>query len=200
MANGLLTGATKRLTFSSMKFQAEPPAGGLTSRRFSARARRAAAFTLIEVVIAALIVGLVFGGIINCYIQSGVRIQWTGYSLAAQNLAMEVLEQAKAASWDPTKNKNEVMAMNLMSTNYNSGTSTYTGYSTGVLDVPYAGTNFTLATNFVTVQLITGVGGQTNVSVQFVRVDTVWPFFLRGTNLFFTNTVATLMSPDDRQF
>ena len=183
-----------------MRFEVEPPVGVRARRRFSARVRGTAAFTLVEVVIAALIVGLVFGGIINCYIQSGLRVQWTGYSLAAQNLAMEVLEQAKAASWDPTKSKNEVMAMNLMGTNYNSGTGTYTGYSTAILDVPYAGTNFTLATNFVTVQLITGVGGQTNVAVQFVRVDTVWPFSMRSTNVFFTNTVATIMSPDDRQF
>ena len=169
-------------------------------RRFSARARGTAAFTLVEVVIAALIVGLVFGGIINCYIQSGMRVQWTGYSLAAQNLAMEVLEQAKAARWDPTSGQNQLLSMNLTATNYNSGTSTYTGRSTGILDVPYAGTNFTLATNYVTVQLISGVGNQTNVAVEFVRVDTVWPFFMRSTNLLFTNTVATIMSPDDRQF
>ena len=31
-----------------------------------------------------------------------------------------------------------------------------------------------------------------------VRVDTVWPFFYRGTNLYFTNTAATLLAPDNR--
>src|ERR1039458_4365043 len=36
--------------------------------------------------------------------------------------------------------------MNLLSPSYNNSTHTYTGYSTAILDVPYAGTNFTLAT------------------------------------------------------
>ena len=77
---------------------------------------------------------------------------------------------------------------------------TFTGYSTGVLDLPYSTTNYVMATNFVTVQMITGVGGNSQVQMQFVEVQTVWPFFLRSKNLFFTNTVATMMGPDDRSF
>lgn len=161
-----------------------------------------AGFTLVEVVIATAIVGLVFGGIITCYIQSGIRIQWTGYSLAAQSLASQVIEQAKAASWSPAQSVpiNNLTNMNLSAASYDSSTGTYTGYNTAVLDVPYSGTNFTLATNFVTVKMINGVGGQSLVQMQFVRVDTVWPFYARGRNLLFTNTVATLMAPDDRKF
>ena len=41
---------------------------------------RAAGFTLIEVVISTAIVALVFGGVITAYIQSGMRVQWSGYS------------------------------------------------------------------------------------------------------------------------
>ncbi len=163
--------------------------------------KKADAFTLIEVVVATAIVGLVFGGIINCYIQSGLRMEWTGYSQAAPALAGAGLEQATAATWDPAQIPpvNSLTNLNLQGANYNSSTATYTGYNTAILDVPYSGTNFTMATNYITVQLLDGVGGQAQVQMQFVRVDTVWPFFIRGRNVCFTNTVATLMAPDDRQ-
>lgn len=187
-----------------MRIQVEQPAVTLVHRHFAAGAEgrcllpRQAAFTLVEVVISLAIVGLVFGGVINSYIQSGVRVQWAGYSLAAQSLAVQVIEQAKAGIWDPTQSVNNLTNMNLLSPSYNSSTATYTGYSTGILDVPYSGNNYTLATNFVTVQMVS-VSGQTNVQMQFVRVDTVWPFFARGRNLVFTNSVATMIGPDDRQ-
>jgi prepilin-type N-terminal cleavage/methylation domain-containing protein len=158
------------------------------------------AFTLIEVVIASGIMGLVFAGIINCYIQSGLRVQWTGYSLAAQALASQTLEQVRSASWDPAQAVpvNNMTNLNLAGASYNSGTKTYTGYSVSILDVPYSTTNFTLATNFVTVQLVSSIGGQAQVQMQFIRVDTVWPFGLRR-NAMFTNTVSTMIAPDDRQ-
>jgi prepilin-type N-terminal cleavage/methylation domain-containing protein len=160
---------------------------------------RAAGFTLIEVVISTAIVAVVFGGVITSYVQSGMRVQWSGYSLAAQSLATAVLEQAKSGVWDPAQAVpiNNLTNLNLRSPSYNSSTKTYTGYSTAILDVPYSSTNFTVATNFVTVQLIY-VSGVTNVQMQFVRVDTVWPFQLRQANLFFTNTVCTMVAPDNR--
>ena len=194
-----------------MRFEVEQPAVRLAFRRFAAGvpgggvaarpSRKLRAFTLVEVVVATAIVGLVFGGIITCYIQSGLRVQWTGYSQAAQSLAGAVIEQAKAATWDPAQTPpvNNLTNMNLSATSYNSATATYTGYNTALLDVPYAGTNYTRATDFVTVQMISGVGGQAQVQMQFIRVDTVWPFNVRGQNLLFTNTVATMMAPDDRQ-
>jgi prepilin-type N-terminal cleavage/methylation domain-containing protein len=189
-----------------MRFKAKQSLVLLASPRSSAAevGRRAVApgtagFTLIEVVIAAAIVGLVFGGIINCYIQSGVRIQWTGYSLAAQALASETLEQARAATWDPAQATpiNNLTNLNLSSANYSGTNKTYSGYTTAILDVPYSSTNFTLATNFVTVQMIS-VNGDPKVQMQFIRVDTVWPFFFRAGNRYYTNTVSTMVAPDDR--
>lgn len=159
------------------------------------RRRGAAAFTLIEVVISTAIVALIFGGIINAYIQSGKRLVWTGYSLAAQQMANSVLEQARSGVWDPTIPENDLTNMNLLSPQYTSTNGTYTGYCTGVLDVPYSGTNSVLATNFVTVQM---VYESTNVQMQFVRVDTVWPFFLWGRTRSYTNTVVTMVAPDNR--
>ena len=161
--------------------------------------RAAGGFSLVEVLIATAIVGLVFGGVINCYIQSGVRIEWTGYSLAAQSLANQKLEQLRAGNWDPTTGVNNLTNFSLTAASYNSTTRTYTGYTTSVLDVPYSSTNYTMATNFITVQLLS-VGGVTNVQMQFVRVDTVWPFSFRRGTLFFTNTISTMVAPDDHQF
>ena len=156
-------------------------------------------FSLVEVLIATAIVGLIFGGVINCYIQAGVRIQWTGYSLAAQSLANQKLEQVRAASWDPTIGVNNLTNLNLTAANYDGTTKTYTGYTTAILDVPFSSTNFTLATNYITVQLLS-VGGVTNIQMHFVRVDTVWPFVFRRGSLIFTNTISTMLAPDDRQF
>ena len=181
-----------------LESSATPRAGQRMAGPGAAR-MRAGGFTLIEVVIATAIVALVFGGVITAYIQSGMRVQWSGYSLAAQSLATQVLEQAKSAVWDPAQAVpvNNLTNLNLVGASYNSSTRTYTGYSTGVLDVPYSGTNFILATNYVTVQFLI-VGGATNVQMQFVRVDTVWPFQLRKLNLFFTNTACTMVAPDNR--
>ena len=160
---------------------------------------RESGMTLGEVLIATAIVALVFGSIIVSYIQSGMRVQWSGYALAAQSLAGEVLEQARSASWDPTQTPpiNNLTNLNLQSASYNAGTLTYSGYSTAILDVPYSSTNYIMATNRVTLQMIS-INGNTNLQMQFLRVDTVWPFTLRQTNLYFTNTVCTMIAPDNR--
>jgi type II secretory pathway pseudopilin PulG len=156
-------------------------------------------FTIVEVVMAVGILAVVFGGILTAYMQSGLRLEWTGYSLAAQSLAIQTIEQARAGVWDPAQTPpvNQIAQLNLLSTNYNSSTKTWTGYSVGILDVPYKSTNYITATNYVSVQMIY-VGGVTNVQAQVIRVDTSWPFTIRALNLYFTNTVCTMISPDNR--
>ena len=148
------------------------------------------------------IVGLVFAGILRAYIQTGLRLEWTGYSLAAQSLALETVEQARSALWDPAETPpvNEITNLNLFSMTYvtSNGTPYWKGYSTNILDVPYESTNsYVTATNFVTIQMI-NVATYTNVQVEVVQVQTVWPFYIRAQNLLFTNTVTTLISPDNR--
>ncbi len=161
--------------------------------------RLLAGSTLIEVVMAAAIIALVYGMIIKVYIQSGMRAQWTGYSLAAQSLATEQIEQARSAMWDPAMNNNQITQLNLSMRSYNTTNQSWTGITTGILDVPYATTNYTIATNYVFIQPLY-LNNQTNppVQVHLIRVDTVWPFFYRSKNLYFTNTAATILAPDNR--
>jgi prepilin-type N-terminal cleavage/methylation domain-containing protein len=158
--------------------------------------RQNAGFTLIELLISFVIVAMVFGGILKAYFQAGRRIQWSGYSLAAQSLAVECIEQAKAATWDPSQSPpvNNLFNMGLQGASFTN--QTYTGYSVGTLDVPYSGTNAIQATNFITISTVT-VDANTNVTMQFMRVDTVWPFGMQGRNVYCTNTVCTMIAPDN---
>ena len=165
--------------------------------------RRQAGYTFIEMVIATAIIAIVYGGIIQCYIQSGKNAQWSGYSLAAQSLAMEQIEQARAATWDiyggSAATNQLINLVNLSGRNYNSTNQTFTGYSTNLLDVPYATTNYVVATNFVTTQIINLYGDASlQIQICLIRVDTVWPFNYRGNTLYFTNTIITYLAPDNR--
>ena len=157
------------------------------------------AFTLMEVVFSVFICGLVFSGIVQCYTLSAERAQWAGYSMAAQALAIQQLEQARSGVWEPSGSRNELTNLNLLSRAYDSSTSTMRGYSISILDVPISGTNVVPATNFVTVRLV-NLNNTTNppVQVQLVRVDTVWPFQAFGRNRLHTNTLVTYVAPDDR--
>ena len=161
------------------------------------RRRKLAGMTLVEVIMAMAIVALVFCGTIEAYIQSSQRIEWSGYSMAAQSLAQATIEQTLAGVWDPCIPENESTNLNVMSSSYNANTLTWTGYCTNILDVPYSGTNFVIATNFITIQQIS-INGSSNVWGQVVRVDCVWPFGFRAGSPCFTNTVCTLMAPDNR--
>ncbi len=58
-------------------------------------------FTLTEVVIAMAVLAIVIQGVIYGYIDSSRRAEWNGHSLAAQSLASQGVEQARAAKWDP---------------------------------------------------------------------------------------------------
>ncbi|HZQ46516.1 MAG TPA: hypothetical protein VFC07_05860, partial [Verrucomicrobiae bacterium] len=52
-------------------------------------------------VVAVGIAALVFAGVIMGLTQATYRGEWAAYNLAAQNLAQQGIEQARAASWDP---------------------------------------------------------------------------------------------------
>jgi hypothetical protein len=171
---------------------------GVDARKSERRARALGGFTLAEVVISLGIVTLLFSGILSAYIQTSWRAEWAGYSLAAQAIGIQQIEQARSGVWDYSIGKNELTNLNLIAWNYNSTTKVGTGYTTNVLDVPVSGTNITIATNFVTVKML-NLTGLPNVQVQMVIVDTVWPLWtLRGKRMLYTNRTANYFGPDNR--
>jgi prepilin-type N-terminal cleavage/methylation domain-containing protein len=141
------------------------------------------AFTLVEVVMAIAILGLVFGGIILSSVLLARRAEWTGYSLAAQALAIQQLEQARSAKWDilDTPAVNELT--NLPSV------------IAATLDLPISGTNAVWATNYVTMKTVS-IPSSPPCLVYMVRVDTVWPFRHGSELVYHTNTVANYFAPD----
>jgi type II secretory pathway pseudopilin PulG len=167
------------------------------------RVKRLSAFTLVEVVTAIAVIGIIFGGVLAGYIQTSRRAEWSGYSLSAQALAIQQLEQARSAVWDNSLAKNELTNLNLAgwSQQIVNGLPVVKGYSWGVLDLPYNnGTNnAVLATNFVTIRR-TYLNNVTNppVQIQVIQVDTVWPFQGFGGRRLYTNRTVNYFAPDNR--
>ena len=135
----------------------------------------ATAFTLVEVVIAMAIAALSLGSIVNGYIISSQRAEWSAYSLAAHSLAMARLEQTRAAKWDPDGIPPADQLTNSPNT-------------VEILDIPRSGTNIVYATNFMTISTISA-----SPPLRMVRVDCVCKFMSRGA---FTNTVMTYRTVD----
>src|SRR5712664_3746549 len=106
-----------------------------TSIRFRALGARRGA-SLVEVVISIAIAMVAILGSVNGYILSANRAEWSGYSLAAQSLAIQRLEQVRAAKWDTVAFPN---VDQLVATNFPPQTS--------ILDVPISGTNVVYAIN-----------------------------------------------------
>jgi prepilin-type N-terminal cleavage/methylation domain-containing protein len=124
-------------------------------------------FTLTEVVVALGISALLFAGLILGFTQSAQRAEWSAYNLAAQNLAQQGVEQARAANWDPLA---PAPIDNCTQTNF-------PPIGTNILDVPVAGTAV--------------------YPIKMIRVDCTWRFVKSGVkSQVFTNTAATLRAPN----
>jgi prepilin-type N-terminal cleavage/methylation domain-containing protein len=138
----------------------------------------AAGFTLIEVLIAFVIFGIVSSGVIYGYVQANRMAEWSSMSLAAQSLAAQGMEQARAAKWD-TQVWPQTNGDFLGQTQY---------FQVDTNDVPTTGAPL-LITNYLSI---------TNISasppLRQIRSDVVWTFPLTGR--VFTNTVITLRAPD----
>jgi hypothetical protein len=133
------------------------------------------------VVVCVFIMMLLFGAIISAYIQTSYRAEWSGYSLAAQALAVQELESAKAAVWDTQQSP------------VNDEISRLPRSSTALLDLPVSGTNFVWATVTNTITLIPSNGQYSNY---MVKVSIIWPFRWKSQTVYFTNTIADYYAPD----
>ncbi len=159
--------------------------------------------SLWEVLISIVIVALVFGTIINGYLIGAKKAQWTGYSMAAQTLAIHAVEQTRSAVWDIALQKTEVTNLTLLnkSLTFSGVNWVMSGYTTNVMDIPWKGTNYIVATNYITIQTLFQNGTSNPwVQMESVRVDTVWPFDGWGnfSVQYFTNTAFTYIAPDNR--
>ena len=134
-------------------------------------------FTLTEVLVSMLVAGIMIVGLISSFIQSHRQAEWSAYSLAAQSLAMQSLEQARTAKWDPyaTPPVDQLVASNFP-------------VRVEVLDIPISKTNIVFATNRTTIQTISATPPLKQISVQ-----STWGFLNRGV---FTNSVVTYRAPD----
>jgi len=125
-----------------------------------------------ETLVSIMIVAIVVSATINGYILSTNRAEWSSQSLAAHSLALQRLEQVRAATWTTS---GETDVDNVIPANFPDVTS--------VLDIPVSGTNAitaTVQTRITTVSV--------NPPLKMIRVDCVWPYRNRGV---FTNTLTT---------
>jgi prepilin-type N-terminal cleavage/methylation domain-containing protein len=147
--------------------------------RAARQPQHTAGFTLAEVVVAIAIATLSFGGVIYGYILTADRAEWSASSLAAQSLAMQGVEQARGAKWDP---KAWPAVDELGVTNYT---------QVDLLDLPVAGQPV-LATNYIRITLVSQ-----DPPLRQLRADCVWNLVNgRRSRGPFTNTVITLRTAD----
>jgi Tfp pilus assembly protein PilV len=142
---------------------------------FGGKRRSWFGFTLAEVVISMAILTIVIEGVIYGYVTSARRAEWSAHSLAAQSLALQGVEQARAAKWDPQA---WPPVDELAPTNY---------VQVGALDIPVSGQP-QFATNYISIAVVSA-----NPPLRQLRADCVWGFMSRG---LFTNTSITLRAPD----
>jgi Tfp pilus assembly protein PilV len=148
--------------------------GRQDARRFSGK-KAPPGFTLVEIVITIGIAVVVFYGVISLHVMSAQRAEWSAYSLAAQSLALQCVEQARAAKWDPQA---WPLVDELGVTNYS---------RVDTLDIPVSG-DPSYATNFVSITAVT-----VNPPLREIRADCVWRFGSKGQ---FTNSIVTQRAPD----
>lgn len=138
------------------------------------RKQATAGLTLMEALIAMLVLGIMMTGIVSGFIQSQRTAEWSAYSLAANWLAMQPIEQSRAARWEPYSSIPVDEVTNLARR------------TTNVLDVPISGTNIVYATNVISVTTVT-----TNPPLKQIYVECTWRFQKR----LYTNSILTYRAP-----
>jgi hypothetical protein len=133
--------------------------------------------TLLEVVFALTVSGLAIAGIVGGYIFAVGSSQRSALSLAATGRATERLEQTRAAPWQISSYP---QVDQLQASNFPQETVT--------LDLPWAGTAITTATNFTQISQISATP-----PLRRIHVDCVWRI---NSSELLTNSVETCRAPD----
>jgi prepilin-type N-terminal cleavage/methylation domain-containing protein len=142
-----------------------------------------AGFSLLEVVMAMFVFTIVVAGMVDGYVQMNRMATWASWSLAAQSVASEGLEQARAAQWNELSGPDQwPPTTNALG---NSWPCIITNCS---LDVPSTGQPIWV-TNLITISTVS-----TAPPLRMIRSDCIWSFSITGQ--FYTNTVITMRAPD----
>jgi prepilin-type N-terminal cleavage/methylation domain-containing protein len=141
--------------------------------------KRGAGFTLSEVVVSVAILASMMAGLIYGYVQINYRSQLSSMSLAAQSLAAQSVEQARAAKWDV---HSQVAGTGPGSSDELTPTN-YMQIFTNALLVPATGKGLTV-TNHVSV-----ANAYINPPIRELRADCVWRAPFSGK--WFTNSMIT---------
>lgn len=132
------------------------------------------AFALIEILLSLSLLAIGIAGTINGYVLSSYRVLFLTCSQAANNSAIQRMEQVRSAMWD-------VQAWppidEVLSTNFPN--------QSVVLDLPISGTNAILATNYTEIVKI-------SECLKFVKIDCVWE---TPNKKLFTNSIETYICP-----
>jgi hypothetical protein len=133
--------------------------------------------TLVEVVVALAITGLMVAGIVTGYIFCTTSTVKDSLYMAGNARAMERLEETRSAIWAPYRGDPED---DLVATNFPDKVVT--------LDLSGSGSDTTSATLKTEITQIS-----LSPPVRRIRVDCIWQF--RGVELI-TNTIETIRAPD----
>lgn len=144
-------------------------------RRCSPRVQ--AGMTLVEVIVAMAVAGLVVGGMIGGYLFCIISAEKSALSLAANAQALERLEETRAGKWDTASYP---PVDQLVATNFPA--------QVVLLDRAGSRVAATYATNLVEITQIS-----TNPPLKRIRVDCIWSFH-GGQRI--TNTIETCRAPD----
>ena len=140
------------------------------------------AFTLVEVIMAFCMAGIMSGAFLFGYTVSVRRSEWTSCSLAAQAMAMRRMEQVVDATWIPAYGVDQLVNSNFPP-------------QADYLALPTQQTNLVNVTNFTTITTVS-----TTPPLRMIRVDCVWNFFgfwiSSNKSGVFSNTVITLRAPN----
>jgi prepilin-type N-terminal cleavage/methylation domain-containing protein len=139
--------------------------------------RGRAGMTLVEVVIALAITGLMVGGIVTGYIYCTTSAVKAELAQAANAKALQRIEEVRSARWDTSS---WPVVDQLVATNFPDEIVS--------LDMPGTNTVGTSATIQTTISQIS-----LTPPIRRIRVDCIWQF--RGVELI-TNTIETIRAPD----
>ena len=133
--------------------------------------------TLVEAMLALAIAALTISGVATGYVFAAQQMESAACSAAAEFMALQRLEQVRAAKWDPLANPpvDELVPSNFP-------------VVIGTLDLPVPRDRAEYATNRTSITTVSE-----DPPLKRIQVDCVWSRLSRGP---FTNTITLCRAPD----